>query len=75
MAKMVSPAGEMDMTFLGVSGEKDQMVVRSKFGAWDAKIYFSPDELVHLLKLMLNSSFVLFLLRFPFILIGSKLSR
>jgi hypothetical protein len=70
MARMDSPAGEMEVTFSRVDGVKDQMVVTSRFGVWDSKIYFSPDELVHLIKLMLNASVILLLLRFPFVLIG-----
>ncbi|MBA7624696.1 hypothetical protein ES703_32108 [subsurface metagenome] len=70
MARMDSPAGEMEITFLRIAGVKNQMVVTSKFGAWDSKIYFTPDELAHMIRLMLNSSVVLFLLRFPFVFIS-----
>ena len=73
MARMDSPAGEMEVTFLRIAGVKNQMVVTSKFGAWDSKIYFTPDELAHVIRLMLNSSVILFLLRFPFIFIGRHL--
>lgn len=75
MAQMVSPAGEMQVTFLSLAGVKNQIVVESRFGAWDSKIYFSPDEVAHLIRLMLNSSVILFLLRFPFIYIGRRLFR
>jgi hypothetical protein len=70
MARMDSPAGEMEVTFLRIAGVKNQMVVTSKFGAWDSKIYFPPEELAHVIRLMLNSSVILFLLRLPFFFIS-----
>jgi hypothetical protein len=73
MARMDSPAGEMEVIFLRITGVKSQMVVTSKFGVWDSKIYFSPDELAHVIRLMLNSSVILFLLRFPFVFISRRL--
>jgi hypothetical protein len=75
MARMVSPAGDMEVTFLRVDGLKNQMVVVSKFGVWDSKIYFSPGEIAHIIRLMLKPSVVLFLLIFPFLFIGSQLFR
>lgn len=67
MAKMVSPAGEMQVKMLSISATKDQMVISARFGAWDSQVYFSVDEVSHLIRLMLNSSVILYLLRFPFI--------
>jgi hypothetical protein len=74
MARMDSPAGEMEVTFLRITGVKNQLVVTSKFGAWDSKIYFPPEELAHVIRLMLNSSVILFLLRWPFMFISRRLS-
>jgi len=73
MARMDSPAGQMEVTFSRVDAVKNEMVVTSRFGVWDSKIHFSPDELVHLMRLMLNPSVILLLLRFPFVLIGRRL--
>jgi len=75
MARMDSPAGQMEVTFSRVDGVKNEMVVTSRFGVWDSKIYFSPDELAHLIRLTLNASVILLLLRFPFVLIGRRLFR
>jgi hypothetical protein len=75
MARMVSPAGDMEVTFLRVDGLKNQIVVVSKFGVWDSKIYFSPGEVAHIIRLMLKPSVALFLLLFPFLFIGSRLFR
>ncbi len=75
MARMVSPAGDMEVTFLRVDGLKKQMVVVSKFGVWDSKIYFSPDEIAQVIRLMLKPSVAFFLLKFPFLLIGSRLFK
>jgi hypothetical protein len=75
MARMVSPAGDMEVTFLRVDGLKNQIVVVSKFGVWDSKIYLSPDEIAHIIRLMLKPSVLLFLLIFPFLFIGSWLFR
>jgi hypothetical protein len=73
MAQMVSPAGDMEVTFLRVDGLRDQIVVVSKFGVWDSKIYLSVGEVAHIIKLMLKPSVLVFLLMFPFLLIGSRL--
>ena len=73
MARMDSPAGDMEVTFLSIAGVKNQIVVTSKFGVWDSKIYFTPDELAHVIRLMLNSSVIMFLLRFPFVFISRRL--
>jgi hypothetical protein len=73
MAQMVSPAGDMEVTFLRVDGLRNKIVVVSKFGVWDSKIYLSPDELAHIIRLMLKPSVILFLLIFPFLLIGRQL--
>ena len=75
MARMVSPAGDMDVTFLRVDGLKNEIVVVSKFGVWDSKIYLSPSEVAHMARLMLKPSVIRFLLLFPFLFIGSKVFR
>ena len=75
MARMVSPAGDMEVTFSKVYGLKKEIVVVSKFGVWDSKLYFSVGEAAHMLRLMLKPSVFLFLLIFPFLLIGSRLSK
>jgi len=75
MAQMVSPAGDMEVTFLRVDGLKNQIVVVSKFGVWDSKIFLSPGEVAHILRLMLKPSVLWFVLMFPFLLIGGRLFR
>jgi len=75
MARMISPAGEMDMKFLSIAGEKNQLVVRAKFGAWDSKIYLAPEELAYFAGLMLNWSVIGLLVSFPFVLLGQKLCK
>lgn len=75
MARMISPAGDMEITFLRVDGLKNQIVVVSKFGVWDSKIYLTPGEVAHIIRLMLKPSVILFLLIFPFLFIGCQLFR
>jgi hypothetical protein len=73
MARMESPAGEMELKVLRVEGFKEEMVVTARFGAWDSRVYFSLNELANLSGLMLNPSVIWFLLRFPFLLIARRL--
>ena len=73
MARMDSPAGEMEVKVSRVDGIKNEMVVTARFGAWDSKVYFTPNELAHVVGLMLNPSVIWFLLRFPFLLIARRL--
>jgi len=75
MAHMICPAGDMEVTFLRVDGLKNQIVVVSKFGVWDSKIYLSPGEVAHIIRLMLKPSILVFLFIFPFLLLGSRLFR
>ena len=71
MARMVSPAGDMEITFLRVDGTKNQIVVVSKFGVWDSQIFLSAGEIAHILRLMLKPSVILFLVMFPFLFLGN----
>jgi hypothetical protein len=75
MARMDSPAGEMEVKVSRVEGINDEIVVTSRFGAWDSKIYFSPEELAHVIRLVLNPSVIWFLFRFPFVLMARRLFR
>ena len=67
MAKMASPAGDMEMKIdsIGVAG--DQMVIGGKFGVWDAKIYVGPQEVVQLMRMIFTPQVIGFVLRLPFI--------
>lgn len=73
--RMNTPAGDMEVSILQITARGNQVVVVSKFGVWDSKMYLSPAEVAHLLRLFLNSSLILFALRFPFILPWKRLSR
>ena len=73
--RMVTPAGDMEVEIFRVTTEKDQVVVVSKFGVWDSKIFLSPGEIARLIKLFLNSSLILFAFRLPFIILSRHFLR
>lgn len=70
MAKMVSPAGEMEVRITGVTAEGDQLVLVGKFGAWESKIYMGREEVAQVARMMLNWPLVRFLLLLPLMLLG-----
>jgi len=68
MAQMVSPAGEMEVKISDIKRVDNQLVVTGQMGVWDSKIYIPPEEVGQLIRLMLNLSFFLYAVTFPFII-------
>ena len=66
MAKMVSPAGDMEVKILGISQEGSKLTLTGQMGIWDAKIYLEPEEVIHAVRLMMNVSILLYILKLPF---------
>lgn len=71
--KVVSPAGDFEITVDESTIEDDKIVIKGQMGVWDSKIYMSPSEVFQFGKIFLNPSIILFLLKAPFkSLFGSK---
>ena len=75
MAQMISPAGEMEVKISDIKRADNQLVVTGQIGVWDSKIYIPPEEVGQLIKLMLNLSFLLYIVTFPFIYLKGVLKR
>ena len=71
--KVVSPAGDFEITVHESSVEDDRIVIKGQMGIWDSKIYMSPSDVLQFGKIFLNPSVILYLLKAPFkSLMGSK---
>ncbi len=71
--KVVSPAGDFEITVNESSVEDDRIVIKGQMGVWDSKIYMSPSDVLQFGKIFLNPSVILYLLKAPFkSLMGSK---
>jgi hypothetical protein len=66
MARMSSPAGDMEMKIASIDVVQDQMVIGGKFGVWDAKIYVGPQEVRQMMSMLLKLKVIGFVLRLPF---------
>ena len=67
MAKMVSPAGDMEVKILGIGQDGNKLALSGQMGIWDAKIYLEPGEVIHAARLMMNVSILKYILKLPFI--------
>jgi len=71
--KVVSPAGDFEITVHESTVEDDKIVIKGQMGVWDSKIYMSPSDVLQFGKIFLNPSVILYLLKAPFkSLMGSK---
>ncbi len=71
--KVVSPAGDFEITVHESAVEDDKIVIKGQMGVWDSKIYMSPSDVLQFGKIFLNPSVILYLLKAPFkSLMGSK---
>ena len=71
--KVVSPAGDFEITVNNSTVEGDMIVIEGQMGVWDSKIYMSPSDVLQFGKIFLNPSVILYLLKAPFkSLLGSK---
>jgi hypothetical protein len=66
MAKMVSPAGDMEVKILGIGRDGNKLTLSGQMGIWDAKIYLEPGEVIHAVRLMMNVSILEYILKLPF---------
>jgi len=51
--RMESPIGDLDIKFEKIIREGDELVILSKAGLWDARIYIKKSELMSVLKVTL----------------------
>ena len=71
--KVVSPAGDFEITVNKSTVEEDMIVIEGQMGVWDSKIYMTPSDVLQFGKIFLNPSVILYLLKAPFkSLLGSK---
>ena len=71
--KVVSPAGDFEITVNNSTVEEDMIVIEGQMGVWDSKIYMTPSDVLQFGKIFLNPSVILYLLKAPFkSLLGSK---
>lgn len=71
--KVVSPAGDFEITVNNSTVEDDHIVINGQMGVWDSKIYMKPSDLIKFTKIFLNPQVLLFLIKIPFkSLFGSK---
>ncbi|MGQ9647410.1 MAG: hypothetical protein ACUVWO_12845 [Thermodesulfobacteriota bacterium] len=66
MAKMVTPAGDMEVKILEVNRNGNTLTLTGQMGIWDAKIYLEPREVIHTVRLMMNVPVLLYILKLPF---------
>jgi hypothetical protein len=72
MPKIVSSAGEMDMSLVSVGVEGDNIVMKGKMGVWDSKITVTPQEAAKMAGMMISFSLILYVLKLPFLLLRKK---
>lgn len=71
--KVVSPAGDFEITVNESMVEDDKIVIKGQMGVWDSKIYMSTSDVLQFGKMFLNPSVILYLIKAPFkSLFGSK---
>ena len=72
MPKIVSSAGEMDMSLVSMNVEGDNIVMKGKMGVWDSKITVTPQEAAKMAGMMISFSLILYVLKLPFLLLKKK---
>lgn len=71
--KVVSPAGDFEITVNNSTVEEDMIVIEGQMGVWDSKIYMSPTDVLQFGKIFLNPGVILYLIKAPFkSLLGTK---
>jgi len=71
--KVVSPAGDFEITVNESTVEEEMIVIKGQMGVWDSKIYMSPSDVLQFGKIFLNPSVILYLIKAPFkSLLGTK---
>ncbi len=64
--KVVSPAGDFEITIKDAVVEKEFVILRGQVGVWDSKIYLRPSDLWLFISIVLRPSIIAFILKLPF---------
>lgn len=64
--KVISPAGDFEITVKDSSVEGDFVVLSGQMGVWDSKIYLTPSDIWQFTSIFLRPSVLLFILKMPF---------
>lgn len=72
MPKIVSSAGEMEMSLVSIGVEGDNIVMKGKMGVWDSTISVTPREALKMAGMMLSLSLILYVLKLPFLILTEK---
>ncbi|NIN61653.1 MAG: hypothetical protein GTN99_09800 [Candidatus Dadabacteria bacterium] len=64
--KVVSPAGDFEITIENSSVEGDSIVLKGQMGVWDSKIYLKPGDLITFASMLIRPSIIMFLFKYPF---------
>ncbi|HSG32753.1 MAG TPA: hypothetical protein VLB82_14560 [Thermodesulfobacteriota bacterium] len=64
--KVVSPAGDFEITIEDSSVEQDSIVLKGQMGVWDSKIYLKPSDLFIFASMLIRPAIIVFLLKYPF---------
>ena len=70
--KVVSPAGDFDITIQNSYVEGEFIVLKGQMGVWDSKIYLKPVDLLLFIKILMSPSILMFLVKLPFKLLSSS---
>ena len=57
--KVVSPAGDFEITIEDSSVEQDSIVLKGQMGVWDSKIYLKPSDLFIFTSMLIRPSMLL----------------
>lgn len=75
-AKIINDKGGTMMSMSQIGRENDHMiVVGSLMGAWESTMYVSPEDVVKMMKLMLNRKVIGYVLTLPIILYRYRKSQ
>ena len=61
--KVVSPAGDFEITIEDSSVEQDSIVLKGQMGVWDSKIYLKPSDLFIFASMLIRPAIIVFLLK------------
>ncbi|MGH7800652.1 MAG: hypothetical protein ACREOW_08485 [Thermodesulfobacteriota bacterium] len=64
--KVVSPAGEFEITIKDAGVDGEFVVLKGQMGVWDSKIYLCPSDLWLFISIFLRPSIIAFILKLPF---------
>ena len=64
--KVVSPAGDFEITVNESTVEDNKIVIKGQMGVWDSKIYMETSDVLQFTKIFLKPSVILYLLKAPF---------